>query len=152
MAAARDNLLCGADFSGTSLPLHLPCGVKFSKNGEEACDFSGCRVYDIGFYDSDLECVAASVDGTKQLLRSEDGYGLLWDAEKREVLAEYWGSLPMDLEDMVYYEDAIPIEDDAVKAEIAARLTHFMGCDFRRAKFLFEHTKGILKNMGACVE
>ncbi len=152
MAAARDNLLCGADFSSTSLPLHLPCGVKFSQNGEEPCDFSECRVYDIGFYDSELECVAASADGTKQLLRSEDGYGLLWDAQKREVLAEYWDSLPMDLEDMVYYEDAVLIEEDAVKAEIAARLTHFMECDFRGARFLFEHTEEMLRRMGAFVD
>lgn len=152
MAAARDNLLCGVDFSGTSLPLHLPCGVKFSKNGEEACDFSGCRVYDIGFVDSELECVAASKDGTKQLLRSEDGYGLLWDAENRVVLAEYWDNLPMDLEDMVYYEDTILIEEDAVKAEIAASLMHFAGCDFRVAKFLFAHTKETLGRMGATVD
>lgn len=152
MVATRDNLICGVDFSGTSLPLHLPCGVKFSKNGEEPCDFSGCRVYDIGFYDSELECVAASADGTKQLLRSEDGYGLLWDAENRVVLAEYWNTLPMDLEDLVYYEDAVLIEDDTVKAEIAAKLTHFMGCDFRGAEFLFEYTEETLWKMGAVVE
>jgi len=152
MAAARDNLICGVDFSRNSLPLHIPCDIKFSKNGEEPCDFSECRVFDIGFADSSLECVAASEDGTKQLLRSEDGYGLLWDAESLEVLAEYWGSLPMDLEDLVYYEDAVPIEDDAVKAEIAARLTHFTGCDFYKAYFGFENTKEILGRMGAEVD
>ncbi len=152
MAAVRDNLICDTDFSSTSLPLHLPCGVKFNKNGEEPCDFSECRVYDIGFYDSELECVAASADGTKQLLRSEDGYGLLWDAQKREVLVEYWDTVPMDPEEMVYYEDTIPIEDDASKAEIAAKLNHFLRCDFRGARFLFEHTEEMLRRMGAFVD
>ena len=88
----------------------------------------------------------------EKALTEADFNRLLWDAESLEVLAEYWDSLPMDLEDLVYYEDAVPIEDDAVKAEIAARLTHFTGCDFYKAYFWFENTKEILGRMGAEVD
>ena len=89
MAAVRNNVICGVNFSGTALPLYLPCNLKFSRNGEDACDFIGAHVNLIGLIDGNICCMAKSPDGTKILLALEDQYVLLLDAESKAVLHEF---------------------------------------------------------------
>lgn len=89
MAAVRNNVICGVNFSGTSLSLYLPCNLKFSRNGEDACDFIGAHVNLIGLIDGNICCTAKSPDGTKILLALEDQYVLLLDAESKAVLHEF---------------------------------------------------------------
>lgn len=89
MAAVRNNVICGVNFSGTTLPLYLPCNLKFSRNGEDACDFIGAHVNLIGLIDGNICCMAKSPDSTKILLALEDQYALLLDAESKAVLHEY---------------------------------------------------------------
>ena len=89
MAAVRNNIICGVNFSGTSLPLYLPCNLKFSRNGEDACDFIGAHVNLIGLIDGNICCMTKSPDGTKILLALEDQYALLLDAESKAVLHEF---------------------------------------------------------------
>ena len=89
MAAVRNNVICGVNFSGTTLPLYLPCNLKFSRNGADACDFIGAHVNLIGLIDGNICCMAKSPDGTKILLALEDQYALLLDAESKSILHEY---------------------------------------------------------------
>ncbi len=89
MATVRNNIICGVNFSGTALPLYLPCNLKFSRNGEDACDFIGAHVNLIGLIDGNICCMAKSPDGTKILLALEDQYALMLDAESKAVLQEY---------------------------------------------------------------
>lgn len=89
MAAVRNNVICGVNFSGTTLPLYLPCNLKFSRNGEDACDFIGAHVNLIGLIDGNICCMAKSPDGTKIMLALEDQYALLLDAESKAVLHEF---------------------------------------------------------------
>lgn len=89
MAAVRNNVICGVNFSGTTLPLYLPCNLKFSRNGEDACDFIGAHVNLIGLIDGNICCMTKSPDGTKILLALEDQYALLLDAESKAVLHEF---------------------------------------------------------------
>ena len=89
MAAVRNNVICGVNFSGTTLPLYLPCNLKFSRNGADACDFIGAHVNLIGLIDGNICCMAKSPDGTKILLALEDQYALLLDAESKAVLHEF---------------------------------------------------------------
>lgn len=44
MSAVRGNVICGVNFSDTSLPLSIPRNLKFSMNGDEPCRFNGCLV------------------------------------------------------------------------------------------------------------
>lgn len=44
MNAVRGDVICGVDFSGTSLPVSIPRNLKFSMNGDEPCRFNGCSV------------------------------------------------------------------------------------------------------------
>ena len=89
MASVRNNVICGVNFSGTALPLYLPCNIKFSWNGEYACDFIGCQVNLIGLIDGDICCTAKSHDGTKILLALEDQYIILLDLDSGRVLHEF---------------------------------------------------------------
>lgn len=89
MAAVRNNVICGVNFSGTALPLYLPCNLKFSRNGEDACDFIGAHVNLIGLIDGNICCMTKSPDGTKILMALEDQYALLLDAESKAVLHEF---------------------------------------------------------------
>lgn len=89
MAAVRNNVICGVNFSGTALPLYLPCNLKFSRNGEDACDFIGAHVNLIGLIDGNICCMTKSSDGTIILLALEDQYALLLDAESKAVLHEF---------------------------------------------------------------
>ena len=89
MAAVRNNVICGVNFSGTTLPLYLPCNLKFSRNGEDACDFIGAHVNLIGLIDGNICCMTKSPDSTKILLALEDQYVLLLDAESKSILHEY---------------------------------------------------------------
>lgn len=89
MAAVRNNVICGVNFSGTALPLYLLCNLKFSRNGEDACDFMRCQVNLIGLIDGNICCKTISPDGTKILLALEDQYALLLDANSKAVLHEY---------------------------------------------------------------
>lgn len=89
MAAVRNNVICGVNFSGTTLPLYLPCNLKFSRNGEDACDFIGAHVNLIGLIDGNICCMAKTPNGTKILLALEDQYALMLDAESKAVLHEY---------------------------------------------------------------
>ncbi|MBQ8922223.1 MAG: hypothetical protein IJ060_08705 [Oscillospiraceae bacterium] len=89
MAAVRNNIICGVNFSGTNLPLYLPCNLKFSLNGEYACDFIRCHVNLIGLIDGNICCTAKSADNTKMLLALEDQYVILFDSVSKTVLHEY---------------------------------------------------------------
>lgn len=89
MAAVRNNIICGANFSGTALLLYLPCNLKFSLNGEYPCSFIQAQVNLIGLIDGNLCCTAKSPDGTKILLVLEDQYIILIDADSRRLLHEF---------------------------------------------------------------
>ena len=89
MAAVRNNMICGVNFSGTALPMYIPCNLKFSLNGEYPCSFIQSQVYLIGLIDGYLCCSAKSPDDTKILLALEDQYALLLDAESKAVLHEF---------------------------------------------------------------
>lgn len=89
MAAVRNNIICGVDFSRTTLPLYLPCNIKFSLNGEEPCDFRRCHVQLGGIFDGDICCMTTSPDQTKMLLVLEDQYVIVMNAYTKEILHEY---------------------------------------------------------------
>lgn len=89
MAAVRKNVICGVNFSGTTLPLYLPCNLKFSRNDADACDFIHCQVNLIGLTDGNICCMTKSPDGKTLLLALEDQYALLLDAESNAVLHEF---------------------------------------------------------------
>ncbi|MBR6418763.1 MAG: hypothetical protein IKS42_00345 [Oscillospiraceae bacterium] len=87
MAAVRGNVICGVDFSDTDLPLYLPCNIRFSRNGEDPCDFRHCRVHLIGMIDGDICCTART--DAKLLLVLRDRFAVLLDTAEMQLLHTY---------------------------------------------------------------
>lgn len=54
MKAARGNIICGCDFSGTTLPVYFPEDVCFSAEGLFPCKFRDCWVFNIRNYETSV--------------------------------------------------------------------------------------------------
>lgn len=105
MSIVRNGIICGADFSKTSLPLHVPSNVKFSLNGEHPSNFWGCKMLsDIGAYESEVYCAAYAPDGSSIFFGMSDGYVFMWNLLHSEIVWEQ--NLAPYMEEGLNFENA----------------------------------------------
>ena len=88
MSLVRNGLICGVDFSGTSLLPPLFLNSKFSMNGKYPCKFRRCEVisYDISF---NICCTAYGPDKKTILFGFKNGWVVLWDIQQKKVVCSY---------------------------------------------------------------
>ena len=133
MAAVRGNVICGADFSETTLPLWIPAQYQFSNHGTDPCRFRDCRVGMIGLIDGECYLIQTDHDANVTLIW-QDGYAIDFDLQHDALIAEY----AVD-----FYEIERPsVRPDAeLLRRVFAIMPHFRGCDFSGAKFLTEEAE-----------
>lgn len=102
MSLVRGGVLCDVDFSGTNLPIYIPCNIKFSYNGEYPCSFRESWVFSLSLYDTPVCCTAFSDDNKYLLIALENGYVIMWDSEEKRIV---WDK---DLSE--YTEEALEFE------------------------------------------
>lgn len=83
----HNNIICGVNFSGLELPHFMPSNIRFSLDGENPCDFSGCRVYRIADRGDALDDGYKNCDFTN---------ATFLDMEVKEKVAELGGVVDFD--------------------------------------------------------
>lgn len=89
MGIVRNGVICGVDFSGTSLSIPLYPHFKFSLNGTHPCNFSRCK--DTLYGTSFRICHATYAPDNKTILFVfQNNWLVLWDIEQEKIVCDYY--------------------------------------------------------------
>ncbi len=111
MNISRNGLICYVNFNRLSLPLYLPCYLKFSDNGRYSSSFRECNVLSsLPIISRKVECAGYSSDG-KRLLIGLNGCLILWDVRGKRILRDY--NLSTYINDEDYFQSVKFLQNDA---------------------------------------
>lgn len=90
MWISRNQVILGVDFTNLVFRWFLPTYAKFSLNGEEACDFTGSRVFYIYIFDFKYNEHLYTIFGDIMLIVFNNcGNVVLWNMKERKIVKEY---------------------------------------------------------------